>query len=114
VAARELAVLPLVGSRSRTAYFHIMRPTLAVQLAAHLAEPFPASVEKGAIYGEVDAVMVDADIYGWAMQDPLRRADRPLLLETTEKLRRSLSAFPPEARPYYERLLQIAQAASGG
>ncbi|WP_028474239.1 hypothetical protein [Nocardioides alkalitolerans] len=88
-----------------------MMRALADLLAAHLAEPFPGSVEKGAIYGEVDAVMVDADIYGWAMQDPLRGADRQLLRKTTGELRRSLQAFPVDARPYYERLLQIAQAA---
>lgn len=89
-----------------------MTHSLADQLAAHWAEPFPGSVEKGATYGEVDAVMVGADIYGWAMQDPLRQADRQLLRETAEELGRSLDAFPRDARPYYERLLQIAQAAS--
>jgi hypothetical protein len=31
-----------------------------------MAEPFPHSVEKGEDYGEVDAVMIGADIYGWA------------------------------------------------
>jgi len=89
-----------------------MMPALADLLAAHRAEPFPGSVEKGAVYGEVDAVMIDADIYGWAMQDPLRGAERELLRQTTGELRRSLRAFPADARPYYERLLQIAQAAS--
>ncbi len=42
-------------------------PDLAAELRAHLAEPFPKSVEKGEVYGEVDAVMIDADIFGWAL-----------------------------------------------
>lgn len=89
-----------------------MTITLADQLAAHLAEPFPGSVEKGAIFGEVDAVVVGADIYGWATEDPLRPAYRQRLRETADELRRSLAAFPPDARPFYERLMQIALVAS--
>ena len=40
---------------------------LDAEMRAHLAEPFPDSVEKGEDYGEVDAVMIGADIYGWAL-----------------------------------------------
>ncbi|GLW30374.1 hypothetical protein [Actinoplanes regularis] len=43
-----------------------MADTLAEEMRLHMAEPFPGSVEKGLGYGEVDAVMIGADIYGWA------------------------------------------------
>lgn len=32
----------------------------------HMGMPFPESVDKGLMYGEVDAVMIGADIVGWA------------------------------------------------
>ena len=35
-------------------------------MRAHVAERFPESVERGEDYGEVDAVMIGADICGWA------------------------------------------------
>ncbi|MGH8968536.1 MAG: hypothetical protein ACRDV1_01165 [Actinomycetes bacterium] len=37
---------------------------LTEELPRHMADPFPASVTKDEDYGEVDAVMIDADIYG--------------------------------------------------
>jgi hypothetical protein len=39
---------------------------LADEMRLHLADTFPAPAEKGLDYGEVDAVMIGADIYGWA------------------------------------------------
>ena len=85
-------------------------------MRAHMAEPFPPSVEKGEDYGEVDAVMVGADIYGWAsaVRDgaSLGPTDRALFGQTADELARSLSAaFPLDARPYYERVLRITRLA---
>lgn len=39
---------------------------LAEEIRLHLSEPFPSSAVRGLDYGEVDAVMIDADIIGWA------------------------------------------------
>ena len=85
------------------------------EMRLHMAEPFPDSVEKGLDYGEVDAVMIGADIYGWASHlvsgVRLRGDQRSRLRRATEELERSVSAFPEDARPYYERLLRIAHLA---
>lgn len=78
----------------------------------HLAEPFPNAVDKGGMYGEVDPVMVGADIYGWASQGSLDGAQRRSLREVGDQLGRSLNYFPSEARPYYERLVRIARLAA--
>lgn len=77
-----------------------------------MAEPFPDCLEKGEDYGEVDAVMIDADIYGWAtLASSLAPSDRARLRQAAEELERSLAAFPVDARPYYERVLRIARLA---
>jgi hypothetical protein len=77
--------------------------------------PFPDAVEKGETYGKVDAVLVDADISGWASRvaaggrlDPI---DAGRLRAMRDDLRASLPAFPPAARPYYETVLAVATAA---
>lgn len=89
-----------------------MRPELEDELDHHRAEPFPASVEKGSEYGGVDAVLVGADIVGWASQadflDPIQRRS---LRALADDLSESLEAFPEDARPYYGRLLRIARLA---
>jgi hypothetical protein len=75
-----------------------------------MADPFPDSVEKGLDYGEVDAVMIDADIYGWATRaGSLPELDRTRLAQAADELQRSIEAFPPDAQPYYKRLLRIAR-----
>jgi hypothetical protein len=58
--------------------------------------------------------MIDADIYGWAVQ----RADGDLSSDLADRLRDSaqrlavaLPGFPAEARPYYRELLEIAMRA---
>ena len=70
-------------------------------------------VEKGVDYGEVDPVMLDADVYGWALGVSrgarLSPVDRQRLGAAADELERSLSAFPPEAQAYYERLFRIAR-----
>jgi hypothetical protein len=77
-----------------------------------LAEPFPGSVEKGEDYGEVDAVMIGADIYGWATRaGSLSELDRSRLAQAADELQPSIVAFPPDAQPYYERILRIARLA---
>lgn len=76
----------------------------------HLADPFPQSVEKGLDYGEVDAVLVGADIYGWATSaGSLSKIDRSRLAQAADELQRSIPMFPSDAQPYYERLLRIAR-----
>jgi hypothetical protein len=83
---------------------------LDAEMKAHDAEPFPESIEKGADYGEVDAVMVGADIYGWATRAGFLSApERSELLRAAEALKRSIAVLPPDARPYYERLIRIAR-----
>jgi hypothetical protein len=87
---------------------------LAEEMRRHMAEHFPDSVTKGVEYGEVDAVMIGADIYGWAARahgDSLSGPDRARLLDAAEALQRSIEAFPPDAQPYYERILRIARLA---
>lgn len=77
-----------------------------------MAEPFPDSAEKGLEYGEVDAVMIGADIYGWAARAArLSELDRSRMLQAAEELQRSIGAFPPDAQPYFERILRIARLA---
>lgn len=90
-----------------------MTETLAEEMRLHMAEPFPDSVEKGLEYGEVDAVMIGADICGWATRvGSLSGLDRSRLSQAADELRRSIGAFPPDAQPYYERILRIADLAS--
>jgi hypothetical protein len=75
-----------------------------------MAERFPDSVEKGLDYGEVDAVMIGADIYGWATRaGSLSEVDRTRLSQAADELQRSIEAFPPDAQGYYERILRIAR-----
>jgi hypothetical protein len=83
---------------------------LADELRLHLAEPFPESVEKGLDYGEVEPVLIGAGIYGWATKaGSLSELDRSRLARTADELQRSLSAFPADVQPYYERVLRIAR-----
>ncbi|MEI6626107.1 MAG: hypothetical protein WCO40_07160 [Thermoleophilia bacterium] len=89
-------------------------PALDELIAEHLEAPFPQSVEKGRDYGEVDPVMIDADIYGWALRaqrGTLASADREELQADRNALARSLLTFPDDARPYYARLVALADAA---
>jgi hypothetical protein len=83
---------------------------LTEEMRLHMAEPFPDSVEKGLDYGEVNAVLIDAEIYGWATRAAsLSELDRTRLSQTADKLQRSIEALPPDAQPYYDRLLRIAR-----
>lgn len=87
-----------------------MTDTLADETRHHLAEPFPDSVEKGSDCREVDPVLIDADIYGWAIRaGSLSEADRAGLRQAADELQRSITLFPAEAQPYYERVLRIAR-----
>lgn len=83
-------------------------------IVEHGAARFPKIVVKGDDYGEVDAVTIGADIYGWALQsngDSLTSDDRARLHAARDALQRSLVAFPDEARPYYAQLVALADAA---
>ena len=83
---------------------------LAEEMRLHMAEPFPESVEKGLDYGDVDAVMIGADIYGWATRaGSFSELDRSRLAQAADELQGSIGAFPPGAQPYYERVLRIAR-----
>lgn len=87
---------------------------LEALMAEHLAADFPPSIEKGLDYGDVDAVLIGADIYGWvtrATVGPLTETDRQRLKVARDRLERSLDAFPPPARPYYAQLVRLAGAA---
>jgi hypothetical protein len=87
---------------------------LAEEMQRHLAEPFPDPVTKGLEYGEVDAVMIGADIYGWAsraLEDSLTSGEQARLADAADALQHSIDSFPPDARPYYERVLRIAHLA---
>jgi len=88
---------------------------LHVLLREHLSAPFPSSIEKGEDYGFVDAVMIDADIYGWvltaARAGRLAPDQRAKLAKARDDLRGSLTVIPEEARPYYERLVEMATLA---
>lgn len=87
-----------------------MADPLAEEMRLHMAEPFPYSVEKGLEYGRVDAVMIGADIYGWAIRaGSLSDLDRSRVGQAAEELQRSIAAFPPDAQPYYARILRIAR-----
>jgi hypothetical protein len=69
---------------------------LAEKMRLHLAEPFPESVAKALDYGEVDAVMIGADIYGWASRaGSLPELDRSQLAQAADALQRSIGAFQP-------------------
>ena len=87
-----------------------MADDLAEEVRLHKAEPSPDSVENELEYGEVLVPMIDADIYGWATRaGSLSGEDRARLAQATDDLQRSIDAFPPDARPYYERILRIAR-----
>jgi len=58
--------------------------------------------------------MVGADIYGWALKassGELSSDELARLRPAREALKRSLSEFPAEARPYYQHLVRLALAA---
>jgi hypothetical protein len=85
---------------------------LQEELRVHRAEPFPTSVVKGDDYGEVDAVMIDADIFGWSMQaESLSHEAKSSLAKARDELQQSIPEFPDAAKPYYERLVRIATLA---
>lgn len=87
-----------------------MSDDLAEEMRLHLAERFPESVEKGLDYGEVEPVLIGADICGWATRAGLLSGlDQSRLAQAADELERSFGAFPPDAQPYYERLLRIAR-----
>jgi len=87
-------------------------------IADHLATPFPTSVETGEDYGSVNSVLIDADIYGYALQvsnrEPLSATQLARLERARDDLAASLAAFPVDARAYYEQLVTLATAALDG
>ena len=68
--------------------------TLAYEMRLHMADPFPDSVQKGLDYGEVDAVMIGADIYGWATRaGALSELDRSRLLQAAVRIEPETTRF---------------------
>lgn len=94
-----------------------MRP-LADLLAEHRSAAFPASIERGRDYGSIEPVLIDADIFGWASGYASdRRIDantRRRVEQTRSQLAESWSGLPESARPYFARLLRLADAAVQG
>lgn len=81
------------------------------ELAEHQAAAFPASINRGEVYGEVEPVLIDADIMGWLTHDRLDSVQRRSLRQAADELAGSLPTFPADARPYFERLLRLARRA---
>lgn len=92
-----------------------MASRLEELMQAHLAAPFPQSIEKGTNYGDIEPVLIGADIYGWALHvssgTTLGVIERPRLEAAREDLARSLDAVPGDARTYYQQLLDLADEA---
>jgi hypothetical protein len=69
---------------------------LIEEMRRHWAEPFPDSVEKGLDYGDADAVMIGADINGWAQivasGSALSHVDRERLRQAAEEWRGATAA----------------------
>ena len=64
-----------------------------------MAAPFSDSVEWSLDYGEVGAVMIEVDIYGWATRaGSLSALDRSRLSMAAHELERAIGKFPPDAR----------------
>ena len=71
-----------------------MSNDLADEMRLHRSDAFPETVEKGLDYGEVDAVMIGADIHGWAAKaGSLTDVDRSRLARAADELQRSIEAF---------------------
>ncbi|WP_439592410.1 hypothetical protein [Microbacterium sp.] len=76
----------------------------------HFAAPWPDSVERGAEYRGVDAVMVDANIFGWATRaGSLTREEILELSQSCNHLDAAIPWIPLRAQPSFERLVQIAR-----
>ncbi|PRY69347.1 hypothetical protein B0I08_10219 [Glaciihabitans tibetensis] len=83
-------------------------------LHVQFKEPWPESVERSADYGEIDPVMADADVYGWAvasLRGRLTDVDRLQLSALADQVERAIPVFPQHGRPYFDRLLGLARAA---
>lgn len=87
---------------------------LAQLMTEHMAMEFPSAIDKGLDYGEIDPVMIGADIYGWALGvskgTPLNAVDRRRLQAAYGELIRSIDEIPAPARPYFEHLARLAEA----
>lgn len=83
-------------------------------LDEHVCAPFPDSVVKGESLGEVDVVMIGADISGWSLSKlngGLTEIQTDRLRQAALELAKSLPLFPAKALPYYAQLLDLANEA---
>lgn len=88
-------------------------PDLPTLLARHRERPFPDGC-RGEQFGGVDAVLIDADIYGWALtasEGSLSEETRRALITARNDLRSALPVVPVEVRAYYEGLVELADEA---
>lgn len=93
----------------------MFRQTLRRALRAHLAAPWPESVERGSEIGELDLVKADADIYGWAvasLHGQLTKAERVELTSIADRLEDAVPALPGAASEYFGRLIELGRIAS--
>lgn len=92
-----------------------MLDALRRELKLHYSDAFPVDVERGRVYGSANAVLIDADIYGWCSRvgsgGRLSEIEVQRLRGATAELVASIFAFPWSARPYYARLVLIASLA---
>ncbi len=90
------------------------RRALLDLLAEHREAGFPPEVDKGRTYGIVDPVLIDADIFGWALtasSGRLNPDEQLRLVAAKDELSRSIETFPTDARGHYKRLVRLADAA---
>ena len=110
--------------RSRSAPSEVGRHHGSVEdldtaLSEHRALPFPSAVEKGRVYGQIEPVSIDGDIFGLAEAASIRgRADRRLDAEQVARLRKaradltaSLADLPAAAVGYFESVMRLADLA---
>jgi hypothetical protein len=82
-------------------------------MAEHQRIPFPDCIEKGEDYGEVNSVLIGADIYGWALKasrGELHPDELPTLVAARDRLERSIEDFPEGAKSYFQLILKLAVA----
>ena len=96
----RMVKVPYCRTASLGFYVWSVAKTLAEEMQLHMAEPFPDSVEKGLDFGEVDAVLIGADIYGWASRaGALSALDRSRLAKAADELERSIAEIHSTPRP---------------
>lgn len=96
----------------RAARLRAEQRRLGKQIELHLASPFPASVDRGSLYGDLEPVMAGSDIYGWALQaasgDALSDEDILGIEQVRQSILDSFGVLPAEARDYFKDVRNLA------